>query len=118
MEEGARRVLKEAGVKDIVTIAVPGAFEIPLACQRVIEEEKVHGVIALGVIIQGETHHGEEIARACTDGLMQVMLETSVPIVHGVLFTDSLKLAEERALGTVNKGSEVATALLHMIAKS
>lgn len=116
MEEGAKRILAEAGVTDIITLVVPGAFEIPLACQRAIKEKRVAGVIALGAIIQGETHHAGEIARACTDGIMQVMLETGVPIAHGVLFTNSLAHAEARALGTANKGSDMAATLLKMVA--
>ncbi len=116
MEEGAKRVLAEAGLTDIITLVIPGAFEIPLACQKVIKEKNVMGVIALGAIIQGETHHAAEIARACTDGIMQVMLETGTPIAHGVLFTDSLAHAEARALGALNKGSDVAATLLRMVA--
>lgn len=115
MEEDAKRILNEAGVTDIITLVIPGAFEIPLACQKIIRERNVAGVIALGVIVQGETHHAGEIARACTDGLMQVMLETGVPIAHGVLFTDTLKAAEERALGRENKGTEVAATLVRML---
>lgn len=116
MEEGAKHVLAEAGVTDITTLVVPGAFEIPLACQKVIREKNIAGVVALGVIIQGETHHAGEIARACTDGIMQVMLETGIPIAHGVLFTDSLAHAEARTLGASNKGSDVAATLLRMVA--
>lgn len=116
MEEGAKRILAEAGVHDVTTIIVPGAFEIPLTCQTVIREKNVAGVVALGVIIQGETHHAGEIARACTDGIMHVMLATGIPIAHGVLFTDSLAHAEARALGTANKGSDVAATLLRMVA--
>ena len=116
MEEGAKRILSEAGVHDVMTLIVPGAFEIPLACQKVIRENRMAGVVALGVIIQGQTHHAGEIARACTDGIMHVMLETGIPIAHGVLFTDSLAHAEARALGISNKGSDVATTLLRMVA--
>lgn len=116
MEESAKRVLADAGVKNILTFTVPGAFEIPLVCKNIIREKRVAGIVALGVIIQGETHHAAEIARACTDGIMHVMLQTGVPIAHGVLFTDSMKQAEDRTMGTPNKGSDVATTLLRMVA--
>lgn len=115
MEAAARHILSQARVETIVSVIVPGAFEIPLACKKVIKEKKVTGVIALGVIVQGETHHAAEIARACTDGIMQVQLESSIPIIHEVLFVDSLEQARERVTGETNKGAEAATTLLRMI---
>ena len=69
------------------------------------------GIIALGIIIQGETHHATEIARACTDGLMQVQVQTGVPIAHEVLFVHSRAQAEKRLC----KGAEAAETLLKMI---
>jgi 6,7-dimethyl-8-ribityllumazine synthase len=115
MEKSARHVLSQAGVRTVVSVIVPGAFEIPFACTKVIKEKKVSGVIALGIIVQGETHHASEIARACTDGIMQVQLEYSVPIIHEVLFVDSLEQAKARVMGEGNKGSEAATTLLRMM---
>ncbi len=115
METAAREILVKAGIENIISVIVPGAFEIPLACKKVIQEKKVSGVIALGVIVQGETHHAAEIARACTDGIMQVQLESSIPIIHEVLFVDSLEQARERVMGETNKGAEAATTLLRMI---
>jgi 6,7-dimethyl-8-ribityllumazine synthase len=118
MEEGARRKFRDAGIPDahIETQIVPGSFEIPLACASIIEKKKVHGIVALGVIIEGETHHAAEIARACTDGLMQVQLNKNIPIAHGVLFVKSLEQAMERAREDHNRGTEAVEALLGMLA--
>ena len=111
MEDSTRDVLTKAGIKKIETVTVPGSFEIPLACKKVIEEKKVDGIIALGIIVQGETHHAEEVARGCTDGLMQVQVETGVPIAHGVQYVDSVEQAKER----VDRGREAAITLIKMI---
>ena len=111
MENEARNALGEAGIPQeyIQTISVPGAFEIPLACQTI--APKVDGIIALGVIVQGQTHHAEEIARGCTDGLMHVQMQESIPIAHEVLYVHSREQAEART----SKGKEAATTLLRMM---
>lgn len=120
LEQGARSVLQSAGIPNaqISVHTVPGSFEIPLACKLLAEKKGVDGLIALGVIIEGETHHAAEIARACTDGLMQVQLSSSIPIAHGVLFVKSLAQAEARCLGERNRGTEAAEALLGMMETS
>jgi 6,7-dimethyl-8-ribityllumazine synthase len=117
MEETARSTLQEGGVRleNIQSIRAPGAFEIPLLCKTLAATGSVHGFLALGVIVQGETHHAGEIARACTDGLIQVQLEYGLPISHGVLFVDTLQHAKDRCLGRGNKGIEVARSLLQML---
>ncbi len=111
LEDSAHGALKKAGIKKIESVTVPGSFEIPLACKKVIEDKKVDGIIALGVIVQGETHHAEEVARGCTDGLMQVQLETGVPIAHGVLYVDSIEQGEERR----GRGAEAAITLIKIM---
>ena len=113
MESEARNTLEEAGIPQeyIQTISVPGAFEIPLACQTI--APKVDGIIALGIIVQGQTHHAEEIARSCTDGLMRVQMQEGVPIAHEVLYVQSREQAEART----SKGKEAAHTLLRTIAK-
>lgn len=117
LEQGARAALSDAGIADakIETQVVPGSFEIPLACKFLAEKKGAHGIIALGVIVEGETHHAAEIARACTDGLMQVQLSSGIPIAHGVLFVKSLAQAEARCLGEHNRGAEAAEALIGML---
>lgn len=116
MEREARNALREAGFESIVTVTVPGAFEIPLACKRMIEGGNIRGIVALGAIVRGETHHAAEIARACTDGMMQMQLQTGIPIAHGVLFVDDLRQAKKRARGEGSRGREAALALLKVIA--
>lgn len=117
MEEAAMTTLQEGGVsaENVEIIRVPGSFEIPLICKELAEKGGVDGVLALGVIVQGETHHASEIARATTDGLMQVQLLTGMPIGHGVLYVDTLHQAKDRCLGRGNKGGEVARSLLSMM---
>jgi len=109
MEQSAMHALEEAGISDIQTITVPGAFEIPLAAQKI--APKVDGIIALGIIVQGETFHAEEIARGCTDGLMRVQIAERTPIAHEVLYVQTMEQAEER----VQKGAEAAATLLRMM---
>lgn len=113
LEDSARDTLKQAGVENVEVVTVPGSFEIPLACKKVIEEKKVDGIIALGVIVQGETHHAEEVARGCTDGLMQTQVETGAPIAHGILYVDSVEQAKER----VDRGKEAAKTLIQLLQK-
>lgn len=118
LEGGARAALRAAGIPEgaILSHAVPGSFELPLLCRALAERREVQGIIALGVIIEGETHHAAEIARACTDGLMTVQLATHVPISHGVLFVHSRAQAEARSGRSRNRGTEAAEALLAMLA--
>lgn len=100
LESGARRALAECGVRDggIVTYRVPGCFEIPLAAKRVIAaDEKLDAVVALGVVIRGETPHFDFVAGECARGIMSVQLATGVPIGFGILTTDTMVQAQERA---------------------
>jgi 6,7-dimethyl-8-ribityllumazine synthase len=99
LEDGARRGLADCGVaaEGVQTIRVPGCFELPLAAQRVIAGADVDGVVALGVVIRGETPHFEYVAGECARGIMNVQLATGVPIGFGVLTTDTRAQAEARA---------------------
>ncbi len=115
--DGALRALKENGVpaSDIRVVWVPGAFEIPLAAQRLAASKKFSAVIGLGCVLKGQTDHNRYISQACADGLMRVMLDTGVPVAFGVLTPDNLKQARERAgRNSANKGSEAAYAALEM----
>ena len=95
--------------------AVPGAFEIPLTCNNVIKSFEVESVIALGVIIRGDTPHFDYVAAGCTNGIVQVSLQTGVPISFGVLTLDSYDQAAERSgVGPENKGTEAALTSLEM----
>jgi 6,7-dimethyl-8-ribityllumazine synthase len=115
--EGALDTLRRHGVVEAnITLAhVPGAFEIPVTCRRIAEARNVDAIIALGCIIRGATAHFDHVANAATSGCSQVAHATGVPVVFGILTTDSIEQAIERA-GTKagNKGSESALAALEM----
>jgi 6,7-dimethyl-8-ribityllumazine synthase len=115
--EGATAALSEAGVAaDAVDILrVPGAFEIPMAAQRVAEVGRVEAVICLGCLIRGATPHFEFIAAACAHGITAAAASTGVPMAFGVLTTNSVEEAVERAVpGAGNKGREAADAAVEM----
>ena len=115
--KGARETLLSKGVLDenIRLVRVPGAFEIPLTCNNVIKSFEVESVIALGVIIRGDTPHFDYVAAGCTNGIVQVSLQTGVPISFGVLTLDSYDQAAERSgVGPENKGTEAALTSLEM----
>jgi len=99
LEDGARRGLRDCGVDDaaVETVRVPGCFELPLAARRLIAGGKVDGVVALGVVIRGETPHFDFVAGECARGIMDVQLASGIPIGFGVLTTDNRAQAEERA---------------------
>lgn len=101
---------------DLTLVKVPGAFEIPLAAQKLAASGKYHGVICLGAVIRGATPHFEYVANECVKGLAHVMLATNVPVGFGVLTVDTLEQAIERAGSKAgNKGVEAAAAVLEMV---
>jgi len=115
--EGAQAALRDAGIADtnVDVLRVPGAFEIPMAAQRVAESGQVSAVICLGCLIRGATPHFEYIASACAHGITAAAASTGVPMSFGVLTTNSVEEALERAAaGPSNKGREAADAALEM----
>ncbi len=115
---GARAGLRDAGVRDdaVSVFDVPGAFEIPLAAKQAAVSGRYAAVICLGCLIQGDTMHFEYIAEAASHGIMQVGLETGVPVAFGVLTTLTDAQAQERAApGAGNKGREAAQAAIEMV---
>jgi 6,7-dimethyl-8-ribityllumazine synthase len=113
LEDGARRALRDCGVADddVETVRVPGCFELPIAARRLIAGDKLDGVVALGVVIRGDTPHFDYVAGECARGIMNVMLSTGVPIGFGVLTTENRAQAEERAdPKRLDKGYEAAIA--------
>ncbi len=101
--------LKNCGTKKIEIIRVPGALEIPLTAQKVIEKKSPDAVIALGVVIKGKTSHYENVCRESINGIMNVSLKTGTPIIQGILTVLNEKQAKERII----LGKEYAqTALL------
>lgn len=116
--QGAIDALVRHGIKsdDLTIIRVPGAFEIPLAVQKIAQRDEFDAIIALGAVIRGGTPHFEYVAGECTKGLAQVSMEFGVPVSFGVLTVDSIEQAIERS-GTKagNKGAEAALSALEMV---
>lgn len=115
---GAHQTLLDNGVEEqnIIIKHVPGAFELPFACQMMLETNKFDGLIAIGVVIQGETKHFEYVCAGTTHGLMNVMLKHSKPIAFCVLTDDNEQQSIDRSGGKHgNKGIECAVACLKMI---
>lgn len=118
LRQGARECLAEWGVseKNIVEFRVPGAYEVPLACMKLLRDADFDGVVTLGAVIRGDTPHFDFVAGECSRGLMDVQLKTRKPIGFGVLTVNTVQQAVERAgPGPANKGYEAAAAMLEMI---
>jgi 6,7-dimethyl-8-ribityllumazine synthase len=117
LEAGARAVLREAALEDqdITTFAVPGAFELPQAAMRLAEAGGWSAVICLGCLIRGETPHFDYIAQATAHGIMRAAQATGVPVLFGVLTTNTVEEAVARAGDDeMNKGREAAAAAVAM----
>jgi 6,7-dimethyl-8-ribityllumazine synthase len=115
--KGALDSLRRHGVKlDNVSVAwVPGAFEVPMVAKQMAMSGTVDAVITLGAVIRGATTHYEEVAGQCAAGIQRAQLDTDVPIIFGVLTTETIEQAIERA-GTKagNKGAEAAVTAIEM----
>ncbi len=114
---GATDALRRHGVEesDIELMWVPGAFEIPLAAKKMAKSQKYDGVICLGAVIRGSTPHFDYVASEVSKGIANVSLDTEVPVIFGVLTTDTIEQAIERA-GTKagNKGYDAAITAIEM----
>ena len=98
-------------------IRVPGAFEIPVVVETVLDRDAPTCIIALGVVIRGATAHAELVVRSVTDGLQQLAIEHQTPVIHEVLLLEDEKQAYARCIGTkLNRGREAARAAAAMIA--
>ena len=116
--QDARTTLLELGTKeaDIVEFRVPGSLELPTAARWISESEEFDGVVALGIVIRGETPHFDYVCQGAVHGLTRVSIDTGVPIMFGVLTTDNLEQALERIYGPVErKGTDVALGVVEMI---
>jgi 6,7-dimethyl-8-ribityllumazine synthase len=115
--EGALDVLVRSGAadSDIDVVRVPGAFEIPLAAKKLAGTQKYDAIIVLGAVIRGATPHFDVVVNEVSKGTAQVSLEFGLPVLFGVLTTESIEQAIERS-GTKagNKGAEVAVAAIEM----
>lgn len=100
---------------DLTVVRVPGAFELPVVARRVAESGKYEAIIALGCVIRGDTAHFEYVAGECARGLQNVAVETGIPVVFGVLTTETVEQALQRAApGGSNKGGEAMDTALEM----
>jgi 6,7-dimethyl-8-ribityllumazine synthase len=99
LQEGARDALAEAGVTDVDTHNVPGAFELPLAARYAAESGRYVAVVCLGAVIRGETDHYDYVCAEAARGISQVQLLTGVPVGFGVLTVDTVQQARERVKG-------------------
>ena len=115
--DGAIDELKRHGVADenIDVVRVPGAFEIPLTAQKFAQTGKYSAIITLGAVIKGATAHYDYVCAEVSKGIAQVSLQTGIPVIFGVLTTENLEQAIERA-GTKsgNKGADAAKAAIEM----
>jgi len=102
--------------KNITIVRIPGAFELPLVCRKLAKSGKYHGIVALGAIIRGATPHFDFVANEAAKGVAHVSLETGVPIGFGLLTTENIEQAVERAGSKAgNKGADAAAAMLETI---
>ncbi|MGH9127656.1 MAG: 6,7-dimethyl-8-ribityllumazine synthase, partial [Acidimicrobiales bacterium] len=117
--EGATDALLSHGVASAaITVAwAPGAFELPLVAKRLASSGEVDAVICLGAVIRGDTGHYTHVATQCAAGIQRAQLDTGVPVAFGVLTTENVDQAIERAdPRAANKGAEVARAAMEMVA--
>ncbi len=114
---GALDALRRHGVADkqIEIVRVPGAYEIPLVARKLAASRRYDALIALGAVVRGETPHFDYVAGECASGLSRIALESGVPIAFGVLTTDTMEQAMDRAGGKAgNKGADAALTAIEM----
>ncbi|MGI9022832.1 MAG: 6,7-dimethyl-8-ribityllumazine synthase [Acidimicrobiales bacterium] len=118
LAEGAHDALVRHGVDEssITLVWTPGAFELPLVARRLAESGDHDAVVCVGAVIRGATDHYTHVATQCAAGIQRVTLDTGVPVVFGVLTTDTTEAALDRAGGKLgNKGFEAATTAVEMV---
>ncbi len=111
-----RAVLRTAGAKRIEIVRVPGSHEVPWAAGRLAATGKFDCVVALGVLIGGDTNHHELVGQSVSHALQRVALDTGIPVINGVIVAGSRAQARARCTGRINRGSEFACAALEMAA--
>jgi 6,7-dimethyl-8-ribityllumazine synthase len=118
LEKGALDALRRHGAEeaDLTIVRVPGAFEMPVAIERIAAKGDQDAIIAVGAVIRGGTPHFEYVASECVKGMAQVSLKHGIPVTFGVLTVDTIEQAIERA-GTKagNKGAEAALSAIEMV---
>lgn len=122
LEKGCREQLLQHGLSKVSSHRVPGSFELPFACRRLYEQTRhtrgqLDAIVALGCVIRGGTPHFEYVCQAVTEGILQLNMQLTIPVVFAVLTVDTLEQALDRAGGTQgHKGEEAALTALKMIA--
>jgi 6,7-dimethyl-8-ribityllumazine synthase len=114
----AQEALLAAGVReqDLLVLRVPGSHEVPWAANELATSGAFHCVIALGVLIGGDTNHHEMVGASVSQALQTVALQTRVPVINGVIVTNTLAQAKARCTGKINRGAEFGHAALEMAA--
>jgi 6,7-dimethyl-8-ribityllumazine synthase len=114
----AQATLRAAGVKEknLTVVRVPGSHEVPWAAQQLAARGRRDGVIALGVLIGGDTNHHEMVGQSVSHALQTIAVATGVPVINGVIVADTLAQAKARTTGKINRGAEFAHAALAMAA--
>lgn len=116
LHAGAVETLNDAGIKDVETIWVPGCFELPVAASAAAKTGHWSAIICLGAVIRGETPHFDYVAGQAAAGIMKVSIDTGVPVIFGVLTTDTVEQALNRAgIKHGNKGADAARTALDTI---
>jgi 6,7-dimethyl-8-ribityllumazine synthase len=118
LADGAREALAEAGVASeaITLFQVPGAFELPVTCQKAAATGEFDAVIALGIVIRGDTPHFDYVAGQAAAGILMASMHTGVPVMFGVITADTMQQAIDRAgERSDNKGYEAAQSALEMV---
>lgn len=108
--------LRDAGVRRISLVRVPGSHEVPFAAAELACRPGTDVVIALGLLIGGDTNHHEMVGQSVSHALQQVALQHRVPVINGVIVTDTPAQARARCTGRINRGAEFARAALEMVA--
>ncbi len=116
LRDGALRALKRHNIEIVEDFYVPGAFELPLAAQKAAKTGRFQGIITLGCVIRGDTPHFDYVCAETTRGIGEVSLSQDIPVAFGLLTTDNLQQALERADdNNENKGEEAALTVLEML---
>ena len=118
LTEGALDALERLGAdeKSVEIFKVPGAFELPLATQKVAESGRFDAIICLGTVIRGETPHFEHVAGEATKGIAQVGMKSGIPVLYGIVITETLEQAINRAgVKSGNKGFEAAMSAVELV---
>jgi 6,7-dimethyl-8-ribityllumazine synthase len=112
--DACRKRLAELKVAEVTVISVPGSLEAPLALQKLANTEKYDALVALGAVIRGETYHFEVVANESASGLMQVQLDSGIPVANGILTADTEDQAAKRAAQKGRDCAEVAVEMANL----